>query len=63
MSPIGIQRTIAFVIFISPWVYVPSVFKDIIFIIMGVMLFVSTLANRRKYVSENAREHHTEASS
>lgn len=53
MSPLGIQRTIAVLIFISPWIFTPSVFKDIVFIIAGVLLFISTLDLRRKHVVED----------
>ncbi len=47
MSPLGIQRTIAFLIFFSPWIYVPTVFKEVIFIIAGILLFLSTLDIRK----------------
>lgn len=48
MSPLGIQRLIAFIIFFSPWIFVPGVFKDIVFIIAGIFLFISTLDMRKK---------------
>jgi hypothetical protein len=47
MSPLGIQRTIAFLIFFSPWIYVPTIFKEVVFIVAGILLFLSTLDIRR----------------
>jgi hypothetical protein len=48
MSPLGIKRTVAFLLIISPWIFVPSVLKDVVFIVAGVLLFISTLDLRRK---------------
>lgn len=48
MSPLGIQRTIAVLIFISPWIFIPGVFKDVVFIVSGILLFVSTLDLRKR---------------
>ncbi len=48
MSPLGIQRLVAFIIFFSPWVFIPNAFKDIVFIIAGIFLFVSTLDLRKR---------------
>lgn len=48
MSPLGTQRTIAILIFLSPWIYVPSVSKDIFFIVAGILLYLSTLDIRRR---------------
>ncbi len=48
MSPIGIQRTIAILIFISPWIFIPGIFKNIVFILAGVFLFVSTLDLKKR---------------
>ena len=47
MSPLGIQRTIAVILFLSPWIYIPAVYKDVLFIIAGVLLYISTLDIRR----------------
>jgi hypothetical protein len=47
MSPLGIQRTIAVILFLSPWLYIPNVFKDILFIVAGVLLYISTLDIRK----------------
>lgn len=55
MSPTGIKRTIAVVLILSPWIFIPSVFKDIVFIVAGVFLFISTLDLRRRVSHE--REH------
>jgi hypothetical protein len=54
MSPLGIKRTIAVLLILSPWIFIPSLFKDIIFIIAGVFLMISTLDLRKKVI------HHTE---
>ena len=48
MSPLGIQRTIAVIIFLSAWIYIPAVFKDVLFIVAGILLYISTLDIRRK---------------
>jgi hypothetical protein len=54
MSPLGIKRTIAVLLILSPWIFIPSLFKDLIFIIAGVFLMISTLDLRKKTV------HHVE---
>jgi hypothetical protein len=54
MSPLGIKRTVAVLLIISPWIFVPGIFKDVVFIIAGVLLFVSTLDLRKKAI------HHAE---
>lgn len=48
MSPLGIQRTIAIILFISPWIFIPGIYKDIFFIIGGILLFVSTLDLKKR---------------
>lgn len=48
MSPLGIQRLVAFIIFFSPWIFIPNAFKDIVFIVSGIFLFLSTLDLRKK---------------
>jgi hypothetical protein len=48
MSPLGIQRTVALLLLISPWIYIPSIYKEIIFIIAGVFLYISTVDIRKK---------------
>jgi hypothetical protein len=60
MSPLGIKRTVAFALVISPWIFIPGLFKDVVFIIAGVLLFVSTLDLRKKVVHS---EHHQETES
>jgi hypothetical protein len=57
MSPLGIKRFVAVLLVISPWIFIPSLFKDVIFIIAGVLLYVSTLDLRKKVVhSDNHQE-------
>lgn len=50
MSPLGIKRTIAVILVLSPWIFIPSLFKDIAFICMGIFLYISTLDLRKKVV-------------
>jgi hypothetical protein len=50
MSPLGIKRTIAVLLILSPWIFIPSLFKDVIFIIAGVFLMISTLDLRKKSI-------------
>lgn len=59
MSPTGIQRTIAIVILLSPWVYVPMPLKEVVFIIAGVLLFISTLDVKRQ-LNRNKENHNQE---
>lgn len=56
MSPLGIQRTIAVILFLSPWIYFPAVYKDVLFIIAGVLLYISTLDIRRTKVNSHNEE-------
>lgn len=60
MSPLGIKRAVAILLVLSPWIFIPSVFKDVIFIFAGVLLFISTLDLRKKVVHS---EHHQETES
>lgn len=60
MSPLGIKRSVAFLLILSPWIFIPGVFKDIIFILAGILLFISTLDLRKKIVHT---EHHQETES
>lgn len=48
MSPLGIKRLVAVLLILSPWIFIPGLFKDAIFIILGTLLFISTLDLRRK---------------
>ena len=60
MSPVGIQRTIAVVILLSPWVYVPMPLKEVVFIVAGVLLFISTL-DIKKQVNKSKENNNHEA--
>ena len=60
MSPLGIKRTVAVLLILSPWIFIPGVFKDVIFIFAGILLYVSTLDLRKKVVHS---EHHQETES
>lgn len=48
MSPLGIKRTVAIVLIFSPWIFIPGVVKDIVFIFAGIFLFISTLDLRKR---------------
>lgn len=48
MSPLGLKRFVAFLLVISPWIFIPGLFKDALFIVLGILLFISTLDLRRK---------------
>jgi hypothetical protein len=48
MSPLGIKRFVAILLVLSPWIFIPGLFKDAVFIILGILLFISTLDLRRK---------------
>ena len=60
MSPLGIKRSVAVLLILSPWIFIPGVFKDIVFIIAGILLYVSTLDLRKKVVHS---DHHQETES
>jgi hypothetical protein len=48
MSPLGIKRTVAVLLILSPWLFVPGLVKDLIFIVAGIFLYISTLDLRKK---------------
>lgn len=48
MSPLGIKRFVATLLVFSPWIFIPGLFKDAVFIVIGALLFISTLDLRRK---------------
>lgn len=56
MSPLGIKRFVAFILVLSPWIFIPGVFKEVVFVVAGMLLFVSTLDLRRKTVRHNHEE-------
>ena len=60
MSPLGIKRFVAVLLVVSPWIFIPGVLKDVIFIVLGVLLFVSTLDLRKKVIHG---DHHQETES
>lgn len=60
MSPLGIKRSVAVLLLLSPWIFIPGIFKDVVFIIAGILLFVSTLDLRKKVTHS---EHHQETES
>lgn len=56
MSPLGIKRFVAVLLILSPWIFIPGVIKDVIFIIAGILLFVSTLDLRKKVTHGDHQE-------
>lgn len=56
MSPLGIKRTVAVLLVLSPWIFIPGIFKDVVFIIAGVFLFISTLDLRKKTINHHHRD-------
>jgi hypothetical protein len=48
MSPLGIKRFVAILLILSPWIFIPGLFKDALFIVLGILLYISTLDLRRK---------------
>lgn len=56
MSPLGIKRFVAVILVVSPWIFVPSLFKDALFIILGILLYISTLDLRKKHRNPDHQE-------
>lgn len=50
MSPLGIKRFVALVLILSPWIFVPGLVKDVVFIFAGIFLYISTLDLRKKVI-------------
>lgn len=46
------QRFIALLLIISPWLYLPTVFKEVVMIALGIILFLITLDLRKKKKGE-----------
>ncbi|MEN9880961.1 MAG: hypothetical protein RLZZ308_144 [Candidatus Parcubacteria bacterium] len=61
MSPLGIKRAVAVLMIISPWLFIPSIFKDVIFIVAGVLLYLSTLDLRKKAHVHDPHHQETES--
>ena len=61
MSPLGIKRAVAILLILSPWIFVPSILKDVVFIIAGVFLFISTLDLRKKTTNNHRNNEETES--
>lgn len=60
MSPLGIKRTVAVLLVLSPWIFIPGLIKDVIFIFAGILLYISTLDLRKK-VTHNPEHQETES--
>lgn len=61
MSPLGIKRTVAILLVLSPWIFIPGLVKDVIFIFAGILLFISTLDLRKKTVTQPLHHQETES--
>lgn len=44
----GPQRFIALFLVLSPWIYVPTAFKEVLLIVLGMSLFLVTIDLRKK---------------
>lgn len=56
MSPLGIKRTVAVLLILSPWIFIPGLFKDVIFILAGILLYISTLDLRKKVIQSHEHQ-------
>ncbi len=56
MSPLGIKRAVAFLLVLSPWIFIPGPIKDVVFIVAGVLLFISTLDLRKRVVHSDQHQ-------
>ncbi|MFA5132127.1 MAG: hypothetical protein WC444_02235 [Candidatus Paceibacterota bacterium] len=63
MSPLGIKRAVAILLVLSPWIFIPGLFKDVAFIVAGVLLFISTLDLRKKVIHHGDHPEHQETES
>jgi hypothetical protein len=61
MSPLGIKRTVAVLLVLSPWIFIPGLLKDVIFIFAGILLYISTLDLRKKQVAHDPHHQETES--
>ena len=48
MSPTGIKRLVAVILILSPWIFIPGLFKDIVFVVAGILLYIGTLDLRKR---------------
>lgn len=55
MTPLGIQRTVAVLLILFPWLYVPTAFKEVAIVIAGILLYISTLDMRKKHKDESVK--------
>ena len=49
MSSTRTQRVIALILLISPWIYLPTVIKEVIFIVLATILYLSTVPLYKKH--------------
>jgi len=56
MSSTRTQRIIAFILLISPWIYLPTTIKEIIFILLAGILYLSTVPLHRKNKVDHENE-------
>lgn len=50
------QRIIALLLVLSPWIYVPTAFKEVGFIILAALLYLSTVDVRKRREKEMQNE-------
>jgi hypothetical protein len=61
MSPLGIKRTVAILLVLSPWIFIPGLFKDVVFFFAGILLYISTLDLRKKTTTHEPHHQETES--
>ena len=61
MSPLGIKRTIAVFLVLSPWIFIPTLIKDVLFIFAGILLYISTLDLRKRTPVHEPHHQETES--
>lgn len=61
MSSTRTQRIIAFIILISPWIYLPTAIKEIIFLALAVILYLSTVPLHKKSKGDFETETHSQS--
>ncbi|MFA6609013.1 MAG: hypothetical protein WCT07_03865 [Candidatus Paceibacterota bacterium] len=57
MSPLGIKRAVAILLILSPWIFIPGIVKDVVFIVVGILLFISTLDLRKRSTNNHYVNH------
>lgn len=51
----NIVRIVAVIILLSPWLYISSIYKDVLFLVLGVVLLLATVDMSKKKNTENKK--------